>query len=55
MCFRMIASPDEYGQMSNGCHNDYDFKPHSELNPLKWEKVFQLKTQLMEEYKRIKE
>lgn len=55
-CFKIIAQNDSNGKPTQGHHYDWDFKPESELrkNPL-FDKVFELKTQLLEEYKRIKE
>jgi hypothetical protein len=43
-----------YNINGTGCHTRYDFYPKSELTDPMWDKVWELKTQLIEEYKRIK-
>lgn len=50
LCHRMIANEN-----GNGCHNLYDTSPHSKLKGEGWEKLFELREQLKEEYKRITE
>lgn len=54
MCHSPIARINEVtGKPTNGCHSDFDTKPRSELTHEMWDKVFKLKEELLEEYKRI--
>lgn len=46
MCHKFVADNGK-----QGCHYDYDFKPHSELTGKNWQKLFDLRNQLLEEYK----
>lgn len=48
LCHKIIADKD--GQ---GCHYAYDFTPNSELNGEGWEKLFELREKLKEEYKKL--
>lgn len=48
LCFKVVS--DEKG---NGCHHLYDHTPNSELKGEGWERLFELKEQLKEEYKQI--
>lgn len=47
LCHLIVA--DEKG--SNGCHNDYDFKPRSTLKGEGWEKLFALEEELKNKHK----
>ncbi len=54
MCHSVVARINEKtGKPTNGCHSDYDTKPRSELTHEMWDKVFELKEELLKEYKRI--
>jgi hypothetical protein len=48
LCHRIIANEN-----GNGCHNLYDHSPHSELKGEGWERLFELREKLKEEYKKI--
>lgn len=48
LCHRVIA--DESG---NGCHNLFDTAPPSKLKGEGWERLFELKEKLKEEYKNL--
>jgi len=52
LCHRIIADKDG----NQGCHFQWDMRPRSEIidNP-EWQELFDLETQLKEEYKRITE
>lgn len=52
-CFKIIATNDGNGKPTNGCHADFDFKPRSELDPIKWNHVFELEEKLKEEYRNL--
>lgn len=47
LCHRIVA--DENG--FQGCHFSYDHTPHSKLKGEGWEKLFELREELKEEYK----
>jgi 5-methylcytosine-specific restriction endonuclease McrA len=49
LCHRIIA--DEHG--FQGCHFSYDMTPHSQLKGEGWEKLFELREQLKQEYKEL--
>lgn len=52
MCHSPISRINEItGLPTNGCHSDYDTKPHSELTHEIWDKVWKLKKELKEAYK----
>jgi hypothetical protein len=48
LCHKIIA--DKNG---NGCHYLYDMTPHSELKGEGWERLFELRDKLKEEYKSV--
>jgi len=49
LCHRIVADKDG----NQGCHYLYDMTPHSNLKGEGWEKLFELRDKLKEEYKRI--
>lgn len=51
LCHKIIAS--EKGSNGQGCHYAFDFTPHSELKGEGWEKIFNLREELKEEYKKL--
>lgn len=48
LCHKVIADKD--GQ---GCHHAYDFRPHSELKGDGWERLFEKREELKEQYKKL--
>lgn len=52
LCHRFVADADGF----QGCHFCYDMQPISNIiDKPEWQELFELKTQLLEEYKRITE
>lgn len=49
LCHRIVADDDG----NQGCHYAYDMKPHSELKGEGWERLFELRDKLINQYKQI--
>lgn len=56
LCHSIVSRINEVtGLPTNGCHGDWDFKPHSELTHEMWTPMFELAEELKEHHKQLED